>query len=662
MISDAMFKGLYNTIINKSDLDPSIKYNYNDRYPDGLNFNPQGELHSKILSKLLSRAWISRNALSNRFDSWNTIDNSLSAYIDLSEDEKKLKKKDPRSPVSIVVPITYATLETMKTFMVSAFLSSYPILRYDPQGEEDVIGAALLERVISCHSHRYQLPLSLMGLWRDGFAYNAGVAVPSWQVTYGKKKVRKRGYRFQDQMVSSIFAPMEEFTEDDYVDSILFEGNELINIDPYQLLLDTTVPLHKVQSGAHFGFTIRTNRLNVLEDEAEDPTMFNCRYLKGLDARSVLYESNPNKRDKYEVMKYYDDSIDPVDLTYWYIKLIPEEWGLGSGTFPEKWFFIIAGDRLILKAEPLALNHGQYPVVPCCPDFDSHTLAPISRLEIMDGMQQAVNFLYNSHFANVRRSVNNMFIIDPQVVNQNDFVNPQGGLLIRVRERFWGKGRLDDAMRQFPVSDVTQAHLNADVPNVLAMNEQITGATQNLQGIRRTTSERVSAAEANTIQNNALSRLEATGKIISSMTMDQLAYFFAEHTQQYMASGQYVQITGRYEEDLRAMFPGTDSLYVDPTEINVNYDIHAHDGSIPGSGDPQTMLQLLQIATQNQMIFPNLDATKMLLYIAKMSGAKNFQDFAIASANTGMKVLPIQAIEEGRQSGNLIPLSGQGAQ
>ena len=160
------------------------RYNYSTRYPQGLDMRPGSKKHSELLEALLYRATLARDALRGRFDSWNDVDKTLTAYIDLSEDEKTLKNKDPRNPVSIVVPVTYATMETLLTFLSAAFLNP-PIFRYDPVGEEDVRGAAMLERVIESHCHRFKLGLRMHTLWRDGLAYNCGVGSPVWTVKRG---------------------------------------------------------------------------------------------------------------------------------------------------------------------------------------------------------------------------------------------------------------------------------------------------------------------------------------------------------------------------------------------------------------------------------------------------------------------------------------------
>lgn len=631
------------------------RYNYGARYPEGLDLRPGSEKHGKLLEALLYRATLARDALRGRFDSWNDIDKTLTAYIDLSEDEETLKNKDPRNPVSIVVPVTYATMETLLTFLSAAFLNS-PIFRYDPVGEEDVIGAAMLERVIESHCHRFKLGLRLHTLWRDGLAYNCGIGSPVWTVKRGRRRQKTTRYQMRDPMFYSVFAPMEPVEQMETVDTILYEGTELLNIDPYQFLPDPNVSIDNVGKGEFCGWIGRTNRMELITQELDDPGMFNVKYLEEIDGRSLFMEEKPDERDRYNVMYTYDSVTSPVDVLYLYANIVPREWELGPSKRPEKWVFWVAGDSIIVKAHPLDLNHDMYPVAVCAPDYDGHSLAPISRLEVMNGMQRTVDFLYNSHFANVRKAINDMFLVDPQVVVMNDLKNPYEGLLIRVRQKFWGQGKLDQAVKQFNVQDVTAQHM-ADVPLVNAMIEKVTGATENMQGIRRQTSERVSAREAQNVQMNAMSRMENTARVISMMTMQPLAYMFAHNAQQFLEVGEWVKITGRFEEDLRQIFPDSKRAYASPADLAVEFDVVEHDGSVPGSGDPQTLLMLWQAASQNPYIAQSVDLLNMFFYIAKASGAKNVQDFQAAAQRMPQPtVMPNEQVQQQVQQGNMIPL------
>jgi hypothetical protein len=86
-------------------------------YPKELNFKPGSPLHTKIVTKIYQRARESSMEMQKRFKTWKKIDRNLTAYIPLDDAEKLVKERDDRRPVSIVVPYSYATLETLLTYM-----------------------------------------------------------------------------------------------------------------------------------------------------------------------------------------------------------------------------------------------------------------------------------------------------------------------------------------------------------------------------------------------------------------------------------------------------------------------------------------------------------------------------------------------------------------
>ena len=117
------------------------------RYPSGIDLKPTSATHTSLLSKLNQRIMESANEMSKRHSSWKSIDRTLTAYIPLDEMEERIKKNDERKPVSIVIPYSFATLETLLTYFSAAFLE-YPIFKYSGSSPEDRVGAILLEKVI----------------------------------------------------------------------------------------------------------------------------------------------------------------------------------------------------------------------------------------------------------------------------------------------------------------------------------------------------------------------------------------------------------------------------------------------------------------------------------------------------------------------------------
>ena len=104
------------------------RMNFKYEYPNGLNFKPGSELHDKIVKMVMQKAIESRKRMEPRFDAWKKIDRTLTAYVPLDEEELRVKSQDSRKPVSIVIPLSYATLETLLTYQAAAFLES-PIFR-----------------------------------------------------------------------------------------------------------------------------------------------------------------------------------------------------------------------------------------------------------------------------------------------------------------------------------------------------------------------------------------------------------------------------------------------------------------------------------------------------------------------------------------------------
>ena len=173
---------------NRNQADLSNK-DYSYDYPDGLNLKPGSKLHDKLRDEVLDRAREANSAISNRFSSWNKIDEILTTYIALDSDEEDVKTGDDRKPVSIVFPYTYAIHETVLTYLVNAFLND-PIFRYEGVSPEDTIGAIMMEKVVQLHCNKSKVSLALHTMFRDSLAYGVGISAPGWTERWGYKTVK----------------------------------------------------------------------------------------------------------------------------------------------------------------------------------------------------------------------------------------------------------------------------------------------------------------------------------------------------------------------------------------------------------------------------------------------------------------------------------------
>lgn len=624
---------------------------YGYAYPEGLNLRPGSTLHEFLKKEILERARESRNQMEKRFTSWNGIDKTLTAYVKLSDVEKELKNKPTTSPstkrpMSIVFPYSYAILETVLTYLILAFVQD-PIFRYEGVSPEDTIGAILLEKVNDVHCNKTKVGLGIHTMCRDGLAYGLGVAAPMWRERWGHKTVKVPS--------QNIF--MEEF-ERGVEETILFEGNALENVDPYLYFPDPEVPVHKVQDGGFVGWLDIDHYVGLLDEEYSDEDVFNVKFLKHLMGRHSIFAEKQSLRQEFAGGHRLErtDVSKRVDVLNMYINLIPEEWKLGKGERPEKWLFSLASDEVIIRAKPLGLNHNMYPIVVSAPEFDGYSPTPISRLEILSGLQEILDWELNVHIVNQAKAVNDMFVVDPYLVNMNDLKDPQPGKLVRMRRPAWGRG-VKDAVTQLTVTDVTRGNI-ADTALIVQWMQKIGASDESMMGsLRQGGPERLTGKEFEGTRTGSVSRLERIARVIGLQAMQDIGYMFASHTQQLMSQEVFVKTTGRWQEDLIKEY-GADvnRIKVSPFDVLIDYDVMVRDGSIPGGNFSSVWVKMWELMGKHPILQQEIDIFKVFVHIARNLGAKNVHDFKRIKTQT----MPNEQVEEGARKGDLVPLSSIG--
>ena len=159
---------------------PDFEYTY----PRDLDLKPGSDMHDRLLNAILDRIHNSFQSLHTRYPKWRDLDKTLTSYIRIDEAERQEQAKDERVPLSIVVPTSYAALETIMTYLVQAFLDR-PIFRYQGVGPEDVLGAMLMELLVERQAHRGQMGMALHTMFRSSLVYGLGPITPVWKVTDG---------------------------------------------------------------------------------------------------------------------------------------------------------------------------------------------------------------------------------------------------------------------------------------------------------------------------------------------------------------------------------------------------------------------------------------------------------------------------------------------
>lgn len=627
------------------------KQDFKYDYPEGLNLKPGSELHDAIRDKIWTRANESRMEMSKRFDSWREIDRTLTAYIPLKDEEEKLKKKDTSKPVSIVFPYSYSMLEALLTYISMAFFQD-PIFQYEGVEDDDTIGAMLMELVVRLHCIKSKVALNLHTMFRDSMGYGVGPVIPGWTERKGRRAVK------ETSIIKSMLA-LQKTGSVRTEDALLFEGNDLSNIDPYMWLPDPSVSSADIQKGEFIGWVDRTNYMNMLNEENQNNSdIFNVKYLKiKKDKRSAFALDESDRQEKQggssDIHRSMTNSTNPVDRIRMYITLIPKDWDLSDYEYPQKWYFELAADDIVTSCHRADHNHGMYPVAVASPEYDGYSITPIGRLEILYGLQHTLDFLFNSHISNVRKAINDMLIVDPYLVNIEDLKTPEPGKLIRLRRPAWGRG-VDKVVQQLAVQDITRLNIS-DSAYITSWMDRISGADGPMQGATRMSGpERLTGVEFQGTRSSAMSRLQRVAMIIGLQAMQDIGTMFAVHTQQYMSQSTYVSIVGNHAEQLMKIL-GSKKKEVTLYDLAVNYDIIPRDGSIPGGNFSQAWLELFKTIGTTPELIQQFDVVRIFMYIAHQLGAKNVEDFRRVTAQTQTQTMPDEEAMRQVEAGNLVP-------
>lgn len=640
---------------NHSGVSPawkSIYYEY--EYPEGLKLRPKDDLHASIRDKVMDKAFQSHSVISNRFSSWNEMDKYLTAYIPADEEERRVQANDPRKPVSIVFPYTYVVRETLMAYLAQAFIQE-TIFMYKGAKPEDTKGAILLEQVIRKHCLKSKVGLSLMTMFKDDLSYGIGPVAPHWETRRGVRRIQREPGRMEGAFnrVTGREPVVEESVE------ILYEGNALQNIDPYNVLPDPNVSIHELQKGEFFGWVEETNLMELLGRERDDEDYFNCRYLKHIIGRKITLTDNQSERSARTKIsdRALEDQTNEVEVVHMYLNIIPQDWDLGDAEYPEKWLFSIAAGEVIIRAKPLNLNHGMYPVACSSSNFDGYSIAPLSKLETLGGLQHTLDFLFNSHIANIRKALNDMFVVDPYMINYNDMKDPQPGKLIRLRRPAWGKG-VRDAVMQLGVTDVTQQNIG-DANFVLSWMNNIAGADESMMGaMRQGGPERLTGQEFQGTRSSAMGRLEYMAQIIGLQAMQDIGYFFASHTQQMMSQDTYTDTVGRWQEVLTKEYGEDAQLKASPFDLLIDYDVEVSDGSVPGSNYSPVWIQMFDTIANHPELNQSFDITRIFKHIARNSGAKNVGEFLRKGGQMQPQQMGDEQVQREAEKGNIVPVGG----
>jgi len=609
---------------------------------------PKSDEHQKVLQYLLDRLNYSERTMSTFYSRWNYNEQKLQAYINLPDYEKALaasnKTGAPPQITSIVVPYSYATIWTIVTYMVHTFCGRKPMFQVSSYKQETAENAQYMETVLQYNADHTRLILALIQWFLDAETYGVGAMRCLWN--------EEKAYRsvWASQAIGGLAMPKsEQMMLRQRTLKTVYEGNKVQSIDPFCFFPDPRVPMSEVNKKGEFVFwrsyegkhslkrAESLGELKYIGEVGEIPRGSNVGEQSGSSQRGLLAGGDSSAGASL----LRDNRAKPfVQVDQGTVEIVPKELGLGDSEVPEKWIFSIANKTQIIQAEPFDYDHARHPVAVIEPSSFGYAFGQPGTTDFLGPIQDTLSWFINSHIANVRTAINNMFVVDPSMVEMQDLKEPGPGKIIRAKRAAMGV-EIKSYLQQLQVQDVTQNHMNS-MAAFLKMGDTLAAVSDNLRGIQDG-GDRKTATEVRTSGEAGASRLAARARYISAQGMVDLAEQMSLNIQQFMSMEFYLEVVG--EQGKQHPIP------ISPQMVAGDYYYPVNDGTLPL--DKTAILgvwkEIWMAIVGNPMLSQQYDAGKLFEYIAELGGAKNIGQFKATAA-------PDSQVAAGVANGGLTPL------
>lgn len=628
------------------------------------DLRPGTEKAEKISRMLTDNFKLSHRHVSLNYPIWDDLEMFYRSYRLIDDEDRESEEK--YGVRKIIVPIQFATIQTMLTFMMEVFTALKPVLRIRGADPASVKKARIMELCLD-YDYRGNRGYLLLQQWfLNTFRYGFGVMENTWgtRSVIRKMLVPGRASTFnlegQDHTVPG---PLEYRNEP----FTTFEGNIWNIVDNRKFYPDPRVPLANFQRGNFCGHQNYIHDMELAELENDD-IIFNTKYIKqsvpfGSGHGSEVDERDHN-RDRWRGASYLEGSmqIAQKDQTHVHeqiiVKIIPRDYELSSEDRPQDWLFRRIDGQVIVAAEPNPYQKFPYAVAEAYPDI----LAFMSQgvMEFTQPLAQHLNFLFNSHMANVRRIIKDMILVDPSRIDIRDLIDNQDGGFVRLLNAGYGQDPSQFA-KQLSIQDVTSGHMVA-AKEIREMWGEFTGATSHMFG--QISSGRRTAYELQGVFRQAGARMKMQADLMSAEGVAPLTEQMAMLRQENMSREQFMEVAGYSALDL-----GVDPdqiiegfLSVGRDHINGVFNYPAEEGVLPQDRAQmaETLDKMMDRIAQNPFLGQVFDIVTIFKETVRQGGIHNIDDFLNRAVKVDTAIMTPDQIGELMARNKLVATNSNG--
>ena len=475
------------------------------------------KFHDNLLQHVKRLVETSRSHMNKYYDLWDRNDAIIRGERVADEQDRKAEKR--AEPVKLILPFTYAQVQTFIAFFTLLFNQrSYFYEIEDDEVEAEAAptperdAQSLLDRELSRNKFSQIQYQCFLNLARCGFC----AVKTSWEET----TMEVQQQTVVPETTDFTGAVIPESTTTETTTQFKKQGNRLTSINPYKFFPDVRFPLSRFQEGEFCAsedeFSI--TRLKKLESDGMLTNTDKIHSFKNetdVSRRMYTYTSNNASTIKsLSVPGGIGSGMCVVtEIQVWIDpQKFKEDNGanpFGSDLEPDMYVIWYANDQTILRCEKMNYPHGEF-----CYDIGEYSADQLrvvneSLAEVIGPLQDVATWFLNSRITSVRKIIDNKLIVDPLGIEMQDLKDRSP--VIRLKEGMASRGGVDSFIKQLELQDVTSTHVN-DVQTLWSFMQISTGINDNALG--QYNGGRRSAAEARTVNAGAASRLKTIATVL----------------------------------------------------------------------------------------------------------------------------------------------------
>ena len=343
------------------------------------------------------------------------IDREVYGYLLLDEDDKKREIDNQKGygvkPVDIKLPLTLIRMEEAVTYMLLVLAPDDGIYNAVAPAEQQKVAKAF-SRLLNEHAQYFGHYRNFGIFLFDAIKYNFGALLTEWQEVYGNL------IGTDDVGAARILR-----------DQIVQTGNQVSAVDPYNCFYDPSVdPLQCYREGEFCAYT-EQRRAFWLERAERRGEYFNIEnalastaggYTGYFRHRPIIdpnyhdaFGGSSNMVDYFALLSMHSDQSTwhraaTQEVTYIWIQLYPNKWGLGPDDTLQVWRFTLVNGLHLVEAAPMSNAHGQLPMVFAMPNEDGFRWQTKSWAEHLTPFNRFASQQMNVHQRANRRALYGM--------------------------------------------------------------------------------------------------------------------------------------------------------------------------------------------------------------------------------------------------------------